>query len=315
MSAASHPTPSGRVTSRRTLERRRHPYTLVLGGGALRGIAHVGVLAALERAGLCPRAVVGTSVGAMIGAAHAAGQSAEVLAAWARTLKRRDLFQLSSRDMLRRGVGASAVCTASPLEALVARLVPPHLCFRDLPVDLTVVATDLARGEPVAFTAAHHPDVRVSDTVVASSSIPGVFPPRALHDRTLADGMSMAPLPVELARPDWPVVAVSLVHGDGPTGWQGRGALELAMRSAALSARQLSALSGRMRPDAHWVMPDLSQEPFFAFDRADALMAAGDAAMTAVVSRLRAALAPPERAEGPERRGPAIRGRTAHPRL
>lgn len=72
-------------------------FSLVLGGGGLKGLAHIGVLQALEEAGLRPSGVVGSSIGSLIAAAWAAGRSVDFMRERALRLKRRDVFQVADR--------------------------------------------------------------------------------------------------------------------------------------------------------------------------------------------------------------------------
>src|SRR6267143_116591 len=78
--------------------KRDTPFTLVLGGGGMKGLAHIGVLQALGERGLTPTCVVGSSVGALVGAAWSAGHSPEALREIAITLKRRDVFVVAHAD-------------------------------------------------------------------------------------------------------------------------------------------------------------------------------------------------------------------------
>ena len=80
--------------------RKAHKIALVLGGGGLKGFAHIGVFRALRELGIEPTVIAGTSIGALIGAAHARGMSLSEMTDRARALKRRDLFRLNRMGML-----------------------------------------------------------------------------------------------------------------------------------------------------------------------------------------------------------------------
>ena len=81
-------------------QRKAHKVALVLGGGGLKGFAHIGVFRALKELGIEPTVVAGTSIGALIGAAYARDMSISEMADRARALKRRDLFRLNRMGML-----------------------------------------------------------------------------------------------------------------------------------------------------------------------------------------------------------------------
>src|ERR1700709_2376288 len=80
--------------------RKAHKIALVLGGGGLKGLAHIGVFRALEELGIEANVIAGTSIGARIGAPYARGMSVTEMTDRARALKRRDLFRLNRMGML-----------------------------------------------------------------------------------------------------------------------------------------------------------------------------------------------------------------------
>ena len=120
------------------------PFTLVLGGGGMKGLAHIGVLRALAERGLTPSAILGTSMGAMIGAAWATGMTIDEMAARGRRLRRRDVFQIAHTDMAFRRMRAPAVYRREPLDAFArARR---RVTFDELRRPLLVNTVDLESG-------------------------------------------------------------------------------------------------------------------------------------------------------------------------
>ena len=158
----------------------------VLTGGASLGSVQVGMLQALDEAGIRPDLWVGTSVGA-VNAAFMAGRpglgGADQLAGvWAR-LRRRDVFPTSALGSLR---GASGRERGLVSPANLGRLVRTHLPYRNLeeaPVPVTVVAVDVCTSADVPLS--QGPAV---EAVLASAAIPGVFPPVQIGDRHYMDG-------------------------------------------------------------------------------------------------------------------------------
>jgi len=156
---------------------------LVLSGGGARAFAHIGVLRVLERVGARFDVVAGTSMGAIIGALHAAGRSADEIHEVARAVSWRDVVDISLQVGLIKG---------AKLEAFLAELLPPT--FEELPVPLAVTTTDIETGEAVVI---HEGDL--VRAVRASSSFPGAIEPIQLGGRTLADGGIVNNLPVAAA--------------------------------------------------------------------------------------------------------------------
>jgi len=184
----------------------------VLGGGGAKAIAHVGAFQAMQQAGLTPGAIVATSMGAVIGAALAAGATADEVAIAARSLSRKDVAPLDAASLLK-GVFASHILKAEGLRRTVARFVPAQ-AFAQLKIPLTVTATDLDSGELVLFGALGQ-DVPLHDALYASCALPLYYPPARLDGRRLADGGLRAVLPLEPARrlPADLVVAVHVGPG------------------------------------------------------------------------------------------------------
>jgi NTE family protein len=176
---------------------------IALGGGSARGYAHIGVLAALERRGLAPDVVVGTSFGAVIGALYAFGHTPARLRADAERLRRRDVLP----RIVDVGFAHGALFAGDRLEAYFRDLVGDAR-IEDLPRTLAVVATDVDSGERVVLRRGP-----LATALRASASLPGLFAPVAWEDRRLIDGGIGAPVP--LATLDGFGVDVALGVGAG----------------------------------------------------------------------------------------------------
>lgn len=161
---------------------------LALGSGSARGLAHVGVLKALEQTGLRPDVVTGTSMGAVVGAMYAAGKTPEELEAIATSYDIKSLLALAD-VALQRG----AVMAGEKVEAFLAEHLPER--FEDLTLPFGCASTDLTTGHGVKHTAG---DLRRA--VRASLSIPVLFAPVTGDGHVLVDGFLTDPIPVALAR-------------------------------------------------------------------------------------------------------------------
>jgi NTE family protein len=165
---------------------RRPKIGFVLGAGSARGWAHIGVLRALTEVGIKPDFIAGSSVGALVGAAFAAGRLANwKLGArpdWKRILR---LADFGLRGGLIRGRRMREVFS----EQFVERN------FSELSVPFGAVATDLHSGQEIWLR-----DGKVSDAIGASIAVPGLFQPVLYEDRFLVDGSVVNPIPVSLCR-------------------------------------------------------------------------------------------------------------------
>src|SRR5260370_10546936 len=154
-------------------------FTLVLGGGGMKGLAPIGVLQALTESRLVPAQIVGSSVGALVGAAWSAGRSIAELRDVAVALRRKDVFAVAHADMAFKRMRSPALFRREPLDLLIHRLVG-DVTFQDLHHPLAVNTVDLNSGMQVFWGLEGLDDVAVEEGAVASCSPPGYLPPPAL---------------------------------------------------------------------------------------------------------------------------------------
>ncbi|KUK45723.1 MAG: hypothetical protein XD73_1401 [Anaerolinea thermophila] len=181
--------------------------TLALGGGGVRGVAHIGVLRALENHGFKIKAIAGTSAGGLVGAVYAAGFSTEKIEKTVNEMNANRSFWHQSNDQPSL-LGLSGI-TNTLSELLADRT------FDELKIPFAATAVSLYSGEEIILTKG-----KVIDAVLATIAVPGVFPSQEIGGRILIDGGVLDPVPVQVARwmrPDLPVVAVML-HKT-PEGW------------------------------------------------------------------------------------------------
>jgi NTE family protein len=273
---------------------------LVLGGGGLKGFAHIGVLRALEARGVRPSLYAGTSIGALIAAAAASGCPTDELADRAQRLARRDLFQLNHYAMLVGRMRAESLYAAEPLRALVDQVVPAG-AFDDGRAPLLVSTVDVARATQVVWGLRGLRAVPVRDAVYASCALPGFFPPGCVGGRTCVDGGTIDNLPIAAAalaadRPP-PDLIVAVDVGNAEFAHEAdihrRGFAAVFMRSASvmMHALQSAALERWQGPPVLLVRPRVGHIGWFTFGRARDFVDAGYEAATAALAHWDAALA------------------------
>jgi NTE family protein len=164
---------------------------LALSGGGARGLAHIGVLKALEAAGIHPHCIAGTSMGAVVGALYAAGHPVDRL--------EEEALQFTGLGKLLRFVdwlpSWRGLMNGQSIYNYLEALLGPNLTFADLDLPLGVTATDLVSGQAVNLTSGS-----VIDAVRASLSLLGIFTPLRRQGQRLVDGGFLNHLPVDLAR-------------------------------------------------------------------------------------------------------------------
>jgi NTE family protein len=221
---------------------------LALGGGAARGFAHIGVLKALDEAGIKPSFVAGTSVGSLVGALYCAGIPWQTIWKEAEALHWKSLVKFALPPTM-------GLVHTEKLEDLVHRLTG-DATIEQLSIPFRAVAVDLTIGKEVVFDRGS-----IGRAVRASCSIPGVFIPLEEGQQVLADGGVLNNVPADVCREmgaDF-VLSVDLLA----SGWDRQKRPEnlmevmlfstfLLMDSAGARGRELSDLV---------VVPDLASYP------------------------------------------------------
>ena len=159
---------------------------LALGGGGARGMAHIGILKALEKADIQFNVVTGTSVGSLVGALTAAGRSAAEIEEAARDIAWSDLASIA--------VPKLGLVKSKKLEETLERLIGSD-DIQSLKMPYAAVATDIVTAEEVVFT-----NGPVAEAVRASCSVPVVFEPIKVRDRLFVDGGLVNEVPGDVAR-------------------------------------------------------------------------------------------------------------------
>ncbi|MFY9642209.1 MAG: patatin-like phospholipase family protein [Rhodomicrobium sp.] len=161
---------------------------LALGGGAARGLAHIGVLEALTEAGLEPQVVAGTSIGAIAGGFYAAGRLNE-LHGLARGLTLRQVLRYLDVNL-----AGSSLMTGKRLEKTLASHIGDVL-IEEMPRKFVAVATELGSGQEIWLTKGS-----LAAALRASYALPGILKPIRIGGRWLMDGALVNPVPVSAAR-------------------------------------------------------------------------------------------------------------------
>jgi NTE family protein len=173
---------------------------LALGGGGIKGIAHIGVLRSLEKAGIHVGAIAGTSAGGLVGSVYAAGLSPDQIASSFAQIDQTSLFKRGQHD-------GPSIMGLQGLTQSLTNLIGDRT-FADLKIPFACTAVDINTAQEVILSHG-----RVVDAVLATIALPGIFPAVNFQGSMLVDGGILDPVPVALARwlaPNLPIVAVCL---------------------------------------------------------------------------------------------------------
>jgi NTE family protein len=160
---------------------------LVLGGGGLKGLAHIGAWQALCEAGVTPRGIVGTSIGALIGALAASGETPAEMREKGLALERKDIVRINRRTVWINGVRQLSIFHGEALHGHLEALLPEG-GWGALRIPVLMNAVELGDGSTEWFGPGARTDVSLVDAVYASSALPVFYPPFELDGRAYVDG-------------------------------------------------------------------------------------------------------------------------------
>lgn len=263
--------------------------SVVLSGGGMRGLAHVGVLKVLARHGIVPDSYIGSSVGSLIAGMAAGGMMPEDIQGVALSLRRRDLLDFDWLGLLFRQGRNRSLYRGRALHDLVRRVLPED-SFERLLKPLYVHTVDAYTADELVWGLPGFTEVPVHDAVVASCSIPGVFPPKRIGRHWLVDGCQMDPLPVKVAVHQRATLIIA-VYLDSlqkpPADQRGReGMISFLDRGQTLLTRTVMNQNLRLFSDAPLVLIEPRVDTFglFQFNSLEEVVLAGELAAERAVA-------------------------------
>ena len=228
----------------------RYTVGLALGGGAARGWSHIGVLETLLDAGIEPRVVAGTSIGALVGAAYACERLAD-LTAWAQAIDWRTIA-----GMLDVRVANGGLIDGARVQRALREL-GMDKSIENLPTKFAAVATDLADGREIWLQSGP-----VDAAIRASIALPGIFSPSLVEGKWLADGGLVNQIPVSTCRALGADFVIAVGLGDGMLAKRAAGLSPAAAEEAAAAQRgrlmeMVAQMPGPIREQAVRILPQL----------------------------------------------------------
>jgi len=190
----------------------RRPRTvLVLGGGGMRGMAHIGVLKSLEQLGFAFDAIVGTSIGSLVGAMACAGYSTDRMEETVGKVQKGDYFRLNFLKFLTKGARTPSMFRGDTFRERLREILPEG-GLSDLSVPFFCNAVRLETGGSVFFGTPGFDDISLVDAVYASCALPGVFEPFEHDGYNYMDGGIVDSVPLRFAKTLRPelIIAVDL---------------------------------------------------------------------------------------------------------
>lgn len=252
---------------------------LVLGGGAARGFAHIGVIKVLEAQGIVPDIVVGTSAGSLVGALYAAGNNGYALNKLAIEMDEAVIADWRVPLFAK----TSGIFKGEGLQNYVNKIVGP-LPLEKFKIPFGAVATDLESGLPILFRRGN-----AGIAVRASSSVPGVFQPVRIGSHSYVDGGLVAPVPVHFAREMGADFVIAVNISTQPDAQAASSSLDILLQTFAIMGQSINRFE--LKGADIVIHPDLGTMSGNDFAGRNAAILAGERAATAMLPQLRQKLA------------------------
>lgn len=251
---------------------------LALGGGAARGFAHIGVIKALEAQGIVPDIVVGTSAGSVVGALYAAGNNGFKLNRMALEMDEAAISDWAVPLFAK----SSGVLKGEAIQRYVNRAVR-NAPIEKFPISFGAVATDLQSGKPILFQRGN-----AGMAVRASSSVPGVFQPVKIGEKSYVDGGLVAPVPVRYAREMGADFVIAVNISADPDAQPSTSSLDVVLQTFAIMGQTINRLE--MKDADIVITPSLNAMKGSDFSGRNLAILAGEQAAATVMPELRSRL-------------------------
>ena len=251
--------------------KKKRGVVLVLGGGSARGLAHIGVLKVLEREKIPIRRIVGTSMGALIGAAYSVGVPIKKLEEIAHRFSWRTIF-----DPTLPRIGLLA---GKKMEKIVTELTE-NKNFSDCRIPLAIVATDIEKNERIVFQKGN-----LQKIICASCSWPGIFNPVRIDGRLLVDGGIKNSVPTRVARSLDPGYMIAVDVGFCVKEGKIDNIFQMLLQSFQIMGEELNRYQSRISDTL--IKVDLGQIDQAAFNKSREAIAKGEKATEAKMGQIK----------------------------
>jgi NTE family protein len=253
---------------------RQAKVALVLGAGASRGFAHVGVLKVLDAQKVPIHLIVGTSSGSFVGGLYACGIDVYQLQKMALAIQKDDVVDLTIPD--------NGFVRGERLENFVNRAVQ-NCTLERLKIPFLAVATNVQTGEETVFATGN-----TGKAVRASCSVPGIFQPVRIGEKTYVDGGVVSPVAVDAARKAGADVVIAVDISAGVAGAAPQGTLETILQSIDIMYTKISA--AQLRNADVVIRPRVNHISSSDFDKRHEAILEGEKAAAEALPRIQAIL-------------------------
>jgi NTE family protein len=253
---------------------------LVLGSGAARGLAHIGVIKVLEQNNIKVDCIIGCSIGALVGAVYAGEGTIKGLSEFASKFDKK-----ASRQLFDWGLSKQGLIKGQRIKTFLKNTLKND--FSELKIPLTVVATDIKEKQLVKIESGS-----LVDAVMASISVPVLFAPQKNGDRLFVDGGIMNPLPINIAEEKGMDIIIA-VDVEFKVEKVTTGIVSIGVNSIMLMKQQIAELTKKIystKSNVVIISPEMKDTIYWDFGLGAELMVCGETAAKAALPRIMALL-------------------------
>jgi NTE family protein len=272
------PAPTPAPTAAPVLPPRKVKIALVLGGGAARGFAHIGVIKALEAQGIVPDIVVGTSAGSVVGSLYAYGYNGFQLQKIALEMDEATISDWAMPWFS----NSPGMLKGEALQAYVNKAIH-NTPLEKLKIPFGCVATDLKNGQPILFRRGN-----TGLAVRASSAVPSVFQPVVISGHTYVDGGLVAPVPVKFAKDMGAEFVIAVNISSATEGQKTASSLDVLMQTFTIMGQRLNQFE--LKEADIVITPSLGTMGSSDFNGRNLAILAGEQAAAAAMPQIKAKL-------------------------
>lgn len=263
---------------------------LVLGGGGMRGMAHIGVLKSLKKRGIVIDHYIGASVGALISGFAAAGIPVRMIERVAKRVKKEDILEFKISAILRQGLRVGWIYRGKQFENFLRKNLPVH-SFDELKTPLYINSVNLNSGALTYWGLPSFRDVPLEEAIYASCAFPIVFRPKKIKNEYYIDGGVIDNLPIRVTRYTKPdhIIAVNLRYRGSLSG------KHIEKKGAIALLDQITSIMGQMMTDYNIhqhqqlpitiIHPKVEEYDFLDFNNIEELINEGERAADEVLDK------------------------------
>ncbi len=263
---------------------------LVLGGGGMRGMSHIGVLKALRKRGIEISQYIGCSIGSLVACFAATGTPVRIIERIAKKLKKNDVLDFHFSDILRYRHRMGWIYRGDRLQSFLRKHLPVHT-FDELKTPLYMNSVNINTGGVIYWGLPSFRDVSLEEAVYSSCAYPTAFKPKEINGKYYMDGGIVDNLPIKVTRYTKPdiIIAVNLRYRGSLDGKniENKGIISIIDQANSIIGQMMTDYNLQLHDDLPIILihPKVEEYDFLDFDHTEELIAEGERATNEILDK------------------------------